>query len=266
MKHTLSDGLNLYYEYYQKSPQSKTVVFLNGLSQSTLSWFPFVNALKSDYNILLIDNIFQGQSDKQGNYRTFDEHASDVCSLFQTLGLQKVFLAGISYGGAVAQRIMVNHTDYVEKAMLLSTFAYKTAYFNEIGFSWKRALQVDGYGLMFDVMLPMVLGKYYFESPLIPVDELRKMRGSVNENRDALLKLMRATEESGDYRPKLAKIKVPTLVVQGESDILTTPEMGRGIADALPDASFVVLPRKGHTLNLEAIPETIALLRDFVKN
>ena len=265
MKHLLPDKLNLYYEYFQRSPQSKTLVFLNGLSQSTLSWFPYVNAFRNDYNILLIDNIFQGQSDKAGEFRTFEQHAADIRHLLDALGLRQVILVGISYGGAVAQRFMVKHTDYVDKAVLLSTFAYKTAYFNELGYSWKRALQADGYGLMFDVMLPSVLGKFYFDNPLVPIDDLRKMRAGVNENRDALLKLMRATEESGDYRHELVNLKIPALVVNGEVDILTTPEMGRGLADALPNSRFVVLKHKGHTLNLEAIPETIDLIRQFAR-
>ncbi len=265
MKHRLSDGLEIYYEYYPlPDPQKPVLVFLNGLTQSTMSWAFFLNALKSTHNILLLDLVFQGLSDKKGSFRSFDQHAADVRSLMDTLGITKCVPIGISYGGAVAQRFLVNHNDYCEKAVIISSFAHKTVYFDALGHSWKSALQAGGYPLMLDVMLPSVLAPTYFENPLIPIEQMRQMRLGLNEDKEAILKLMQATETSGDYRPYLQKVKQKVLVIQGDYDPLTTPLMGKAMADALPNSEFVCLPRKGHTLNLEAIPECLALLQKFL--
>ncbi|TAD94726.1 MAG: alpha/beta hydrolase [Bacteroidetes bacterium] len=264
MKHTLTDGKQIYYEYDLQNNQYQTVVFLNGLSQSTLSWKSYAEKLHKNFNVLLVDSIFQGQSDKTGESRSFDQHAADLKSLLDALGLQKIHLIGISYGGAVAMRLMANHTDFVQKAVLMSTFAHKTSYFEQVGYGWQKAVQAGGYPLMFDVMLPMVLGKFYVENPLIPLESMRNFRSGINENADALVKLMQATSESGDYRPNLRKIKIPTLIIHGKDDILTTPEMGKEIAKALENSEFVLLKQKGHTLNVEAIEETIELISNFL--
>jgi 3-oxoadipate enol-lactonase len=53
-------------------------VFLNGLTQSTVSWLFVLPYFKEKYKIILIDFIFQGQSDKAEHWRDFDQHANDV--------------------------------------------------------------------------------------------------------------------------------------------------------------------------------------------
>ncbi|WP_027001363.1 alpha/beta fold hydrolase [Hugenholtzia roseola] len=268
MKHTLPDGLSLYYEFWEKEPQIPTLVFLNGLSQSTAAWTPFAKMFGKEFNILLVDLIFQGASDAGREYRSFEQHAADVAHLVEKLRKQgkvsQIVPIGISYGGAVAQRLMYQESETIARAILISTFAHRTPYFDFIGLGWRRSLLAGGYELMLDVMLPLVLGQEYFFNPLVPIEDLRKTRLLNNLDTQSLLKLMEATEKSGDFRPKLRHLNMPTLVVQGQDDPLTTPEMGRAIADALPKARFELIKHKGHTLNLEAIPELMALISDFL--
>ena len=57
------DGLNLYYEVQGNPSAAKTIVFLNGLSQSTIAWILTIPYFKDNYRIVLMDFIFQGQSD-----------------------------------------------------------------------------------------------------------------------------------------------------------------------------------------------------------
>ena len=72
------DGLNIYYEIQGNSKSSDTIVFLNGLTQVTVAWGLVTPYFKAQYKIILIDLIFQGQSDKTGEWRDFDRHADDV--------------------------------------------------------------------------------------------------------------------------------------------------------------------------------------------
>ncbi len=265
MKLKLPDGLSIYYEHHFIDESKYTLVFLNGLSQSTLSWFPIVQVLKNQFNIVLIDSIFQGQSDQKGEYRSFEQHAADVNKILEKIDAKRIVPIGISYGGAIAMRLLTNYPKKIEKSILLSTFAHRTPYFDFIGTSWRRALLVGGYELMLDVMLPAVLGQDYFFNPLIPIQEIQNARLSNKISSESLMKLMDATENSGDYRKKLENITIEVKVIHGAQDILTTPQMGQNIVDAIPKASFKLLPQKGHTLNLEAIPELIMEIESFLK-
>lgn len=260
-----TDNLNIYFEVQGNENAKETIVFLNGLSQSTISWVLTTPYFKNDYRIILMDFIFQGQSDKTGEWRSFDTHARDVVSVLDYLKIDKAIIAGLSYGSLVAQHLAINHGNRISKLLLISTFAHKTPYYDAIELSWWRALEFGGYNLMLDIMLPSVLSENYFLNPLIPIDLMKQTRQEANEDKQALFKLMRATKERIDYRPELKKIIIPTIVIQGEKDLLLPVHMAGEVAKAIPNSQFKVIPHVGHTLNLEAVPQMVAIMKDFLK-
>jgi len=54
-----------------------------------------------------------------------------------------------------------------------------------------------------------------------------------------------------DYRPGLAAIRCPTLIMVGEEDVITPPSMAREMAEAIPNAQSIVIPACGHLSTLE---------------
>lgn len=261
---TTKDGLKIYYEVKGNISSNETIIFLNGLSQSTLSWYFMCPCFENKYRIILMDFIFQGQSDKDGEWRSFDTHAEDVIQVLEATHTKQAIVIGISYGSLVAQHLAVLYPQYVHKLILMSTFAHKTPYFEVIEHAWWKALETGGYALMFDIMLPNVLSEYYFQNPLIPVDTLRQLRQESNQNKEALFKLMTATKNLGDYRAQLKNIKAPTLVIHGEKDTLITLSMGIEVANHIPHAIFKIIPQAGHTLNMEKTNEVCTEILKFL--
>ncbi|MFO0321591.1 MAG: alpha/beta fold hydrolase [Bacteroidota bacterium] len=261
-----SDHLNIYFEVLGNSNAKQTIVFLNGLSQSTISWALTTPYFTANYKIILIDFIFQGQSDKTGDWRSFDQHAKDVLTVLNFLKEEQVIVCGLSYGSLVAQHMAVNFPKQISKLILVSTFARKTPYYEAIELSWWRALDFGGYSLMLDIMLPSVLSENYFTNPLIPIDLLKQTRQGLNDDKQALFKLMRATKEREDYRKKLALIDVPAIVIQGDKDLLFPVHMAKEVSDSIPHCQLSVIPNAGHTLNLEAVPQLSSLILEFLKS
>lgn len=264
MKFKTKDGLALHYIVAGNQDSKKTLVFLNGLSQSTIAWGLMTPFFEKNYKIILLDFIFQGESEKNSPPRDFDQHARDVHGLLQSLGLSKINLVGLSYGSLVAQHFALLFPHCLDKLILMSTFAHKTPYFEAIEVSWGRALELGGYSLLFDVMLPSVLGEDYFKNPLIPFDIMRKARESANNDKEALLHLMRATKERPDYREKLKGITTPTIIIHGEKDLLLPLELPIAVHKAIPNSKLEVIPKSGHTLNLEAVPQSVKIILEFV--
>ncbi|MES2591456.1 MAG: alpha/beta hydrolase [Bacteroidota bacterium] len=265
MYYKTSDNLKLYYEVHGNAYSTNYLIFLNGLSQSTAAWQLMIPSFTSDYQVILCDFIFQGQSDATGDSRNFDQHAADVNGLVSSLGIEKLTVIGISYGSLVAQHFTLNYSEKVDKLILLSSFAHKTSYFDAISFAWQRALETGGYPLMLDIMLPTVLSEKYFEHPLIPINILKASRKNVNTEADSLKKLMEATFNRGDYRKKLKAIKCPTLIIHGEKDGLLPVHMGEAVGDSIARSKFEVIAGAGHTLNLEAITQTVELIKEFIE-
>lgn len=257
------DNKSLFLEVKGNLTSTKTIAFLNGLSQTTVAWGFVAPYFTSDYKIVLLDFIFQGDSDKTGENRDFDQHARDVISVLDALNIEKAYFIGLSYGSIVAQHLGVNHPDRIEKLVLLSTFAHKTPYYEAIELSWRRALDFGGYSLMLDVMLPFVLSNSYFTHPIIPIEMMKSARQDLVDAA-SLHKLMDATHTRKDYRENLKKIKAPTLVIHGRQDTLFTVELGKAVADNIPTSEFVVIENAGHTLNLEQVNLVVEWIMKFI--
>lgn len=263
MFHTLDDGITMYYEMHGNEHAQNTIVLLNGLSQSTIAWTAVLPGLTKKHRVLLLDLVFQGQSGPAPTPRSYDDHADDVMSLLRHLHITKAVIAGLSYGGAVAQHFAVRYPDVCSRLILISTFAHKTAHFNAIGDSWVSALKAGGYPLMLDIMLPIVLGADYFENPLIPIETLKTMRVSAQPSSENLLMLMHATEQREDYREKLGTLDISTLIIHGEKDLLIPVSDAMEIKGAIKNSSMNVIRNTGHTLNLEAIPELARMISAY---
>lgn len=261
---TTSDNKKIFYEYYLINNIKPTLVFLNGLTQSTVSWGLFKPYFESTHNILLLDFVFQGQSDKNSDVRSFDLHAQDVYELLRFLHIDTPVITGISYGSLVAQHYAVNYSDSLSKLILLSTSAKKNEFYKAVELSWQRALEAGGYELMLDIMLPYVLSDVYFQNPLTPIDAMKTARKSAQPDPESIKKLMTATQQRADYIESLKKIKVPTLVIQGEKDLLFPPFMAKEVADAIKNAQLEIIPNAGHTLNLEKTDKVINAIKQFL--
>jgi 3-oxoadipate enol-lactonase len=261
-----SDNLNLYYEIQGNTEASETLVFLNGLTQTTLSWFFMLPFFKEKYKIILLDQIFQGQSDKAEEWRNFDKHAHDVKCVLENEKISKANIIGLSYGSLVAQHFALNHPGFVNKLILVSTFAHKTPYYEAIELSWQRALEFGGYNLMLDIMLPSVLSEGYFSNPIIPIQLMKEARLERTQTKQDILNLMRATKERKDYRKDLEKITAPTLVVQGEKDLLLPVHLAQEVHKHIKNSKLIVVANAGHTLNLEHVPEVCGYIKEFLGN
>lgn len=259
-----SDNFDLYYELQGNIHSSETLVFLNGLTQSTLSWFFVQQAFKDKYKILLLDFIFQGQSEKEGEWRDFDQHAKDLKCLLDKENISNPIFISLSYGSLVAQHFAVLFPEKIKKLVLISSFAHSTPYFDAIGLSWSRSLEIGGYNLLLDVMLPNVLSENYFNNPLIPIDIMKEARKGVNENTAALMKLMRATKERKDFRQELQKINTPTLIIHGEKDLLIPLHMAKEVHLNIKNSKYTIIKNAGHTLNLESVPEVCEHILEFI--
>ena len=63
---------------------------------------------------------------------------------------------------------------------------------------------------------------------------------------------------------RLRNVKLPALVIWGESDRVADPEYGRAFAAAIPGARFQLLPGAGHMPQLETPDQLLAAVRTFV--
>ena len=69
-----------------------------------------------------------------------------------------------------------------------------------------------------------------------------------------------------DSRPQLERIRCPTLVLVGDGDVITPPEVAQEMADAIAGARLSVLPGVGHASSIEAPEQVTRELVQFLSS
>jgi pimeloyl-ACP methyl ester carboxylesterase len=82
--------------------------------------------------------------------------------------------------------------------------------------------------------------------------------------RPAFHRQQRAIMSRPDSRPDLPRASVPTLVVVGEGDTLTPPDLAEEMAALIPGARLARIPAAGHLPPMETPDAVTALLRDWL--
>jgi pimeloyl-ACP methyl ester carboxylesterase len=100
MPYTDNNGTHIHYQVEGNGPP---LVLQHGFTQSAKRWYfhGYVDALKSDYQLILVDARGHGQSDKPHHPDSYDVSllVGDVVAVLDALHLDKVHFWGYSMGG-----------------------------------------------------------------------------------------------------------------------------------------------------------------------
>jgi pimeloyl-ACP methyl ester carboxylesterase len=240
------------------------LVLLHAFPLDGRMWAPQVEALAGTYQVIVPDlRGFGAARDQAVEEAGMDLLADDVARLLDDRSLERVVLGGLSLGGYVALAFMRRHADRVSGLVLLDTKA--TADGDQARDDRLRMVErvlAEGNGFVAEAMLPKLLGETTREHRPEVVERVGSLiREQTPEAIAGAQRGMAARSASTDV---LASIAVPTLVVTGEEDTLTGPEVGRDLAASIPDARFLLVEEAGHLVNLEQ-PEIVnEALLDFL--
>ncbi len=117
-----TNTINLHYlEYEGEQP---TIIFMHGLTANAHAFDGLMAAgLNPAFHIISVDLRGRGESDAPDVGYTMKEHATDIIALMDALKLNKVILAGHSFGGFLALYLVKYFPDRVDKLILMDAAA-----------------------------------------------------------------------------------------------------------------------------------------------
>lgn len=172
-------------------------------------------------------------------------------------------LAGLSMGGYVAQEIVRQAPQRVKKLALLDTRSRpEQPEETERRHQFIKLAQTErGFTPVTTRLLPLLLHPSRVKEPSL-VDVIRDMAERTGV--EAYVRQQTAIISRPDYRPNLAKIRCPTLVLCGRQDQLTPISDSEQIAAAIPGAKLVVVEECGHMSTLERPEEVNREMRKWL--
>lgn len=248
MPHITLNGHSLFYELTGQGQH--TLLLFNGITMSTPAWTLMTPALESQYQLLRLDFLGQGQSDKPVTEKyALTEQADLAAALLDALQLEKVYLVGLSYGGIVAQHFAHRHGQRLHKLLLASTLAWSDEVNNRISQSWIESNAIGGLDLRYSASVPWLFSSRFLAANAAMLDDMKVMAGMVDW--DAVIRLINGVKEH-DARNWLQQIKLPCHILLGEEDRLTPLYQAHLLQQRISGATLELLPHAAHVLHIEA--------------
>jgi pimeloyl-ACP methyl ester carboxylesterase len=218
---------------------------------------PVLNTLAEQYELIIPSPPGFGRSDRPEWVMSPDDISYVYLDLVDALGLKDAVVLGASLGGWIAAEMATKNDGFIAQLILVSPYGVK------FGGPTERDIA--------DIwMLPAgeVLRRKWFD----PVKGTRDFK-SMPE--DALAIVARNNEsfarfcwEPYMHNPKLPhrlhRVKVPTLLVCGANDGITSPAYGSRYAKLIAGAELAVIPEAGHYPHLEQPAKFMEHLRAFL--
>lgn len=253
------NDIDLFYEF-KGNPDGPNLVFVNGLLTDTSSWNGHLAFFGERYRCLVYDCRGQGQSDKPDQVYETAMHAADLAALVEAVGIERAHFIGLSNGGAALLDYAAERPERVSAVVVSGAYPYVDTILRVKLTSWVRAMEYGGSPLRFDVSSPWIWGGRYLEENYEGLLGYREK--GVNMPIEWAMNLVKGAMIH-DVRGKLARVQAPTLVIVGEEDVLTPPQLARYIADHVPHSELYLHPGRGHASALEDTPGWSAVVLDF---
>jgi len=252
------------------NPTGRPVVFAHGFGCDQHMWRLVAPHFEDRFKVVLFDHVGAGESDISaydvGRYSSLDGYAADVNEICQALDLDDVVFVGHSVSAMIgmlaalrdparyAQLVMVGPSPrYIDDDSYVGGFSREDI--DEL----LESLDSNYLGWS-SAMAPVIMG-----NPDRP--ELgEELTASFCRTDPDIARRFAAVTFLSDNRADLARVDVPTLVLQCSQDAIAPVEVGQYVHDAIPGSTMVMLDAVGHCPNLSAPAETTSAIAAFVNS
>jgi 3-oxoadipate enol-lactonase len=222
------------------------LVLSNSLGTTTRLWDPQLEAFSAGFRVLRHDHPGHGQSPVPDTPVSVEEIASAVLEL--TDG-ERFSFCGLSLGGMVGMCLAATAPERIETLTLCCTGAKLGT--REDWLERAATVRAEGTGVLVDRLRERWFTPS-FRDTATAQSYLADLLTIEPEG------YARCCEAIGafDFRDRLDEIEAPTLVIVGEEDPVTPPEVVETLSDGIPRSETVVVPHAAHLANVEQ-PEAV---------
>ncbi len=263
------EGVSLHWLAAGEASERPPVVFLHGLNNSCASWSAVAPLLSADREVLIPDLPGHGDSGRPDASYELAWHARVVARWMQAIGIERADVVGHSFGGGVAQMLLLEGAERVRRLVLVASGGLG----REVGW-WLRLAS-----------LPHVVE--HLGQPFMALGTRLALRGSDHGiPREEITRLSRQNAQAGTARAFARSVRdvidwrgqrrhflqrareiaqlPPVLVLWGERDAIIPVEQGRQFAALLEGARFQSFEGSGHYLHNERPAVVADLIRNFL--
>jgi sigma-B regulation protein RsbQ len=248
---------------------TQPMLFAHGFGCDQNMWRFVTPAFEDDYRIVLFDYVGSGKSDLQAyspeRYGSLEGYTEDVLDVCAALDLKDVIFVGHSVSGMVGMLAAIREPERFARLILVGP---SPRYINDppdyVG-GFERA---DIVGLL-DVMEKNYIGWANFLAPVVMKNGDRpelshELEESFCSTDPKIARRFAEATFFSDNREDLARVPVPSLIMQCSEDAIAPLEVGDYLSRHLPASTLRVLKATGHCPHMSHPEETIEVIKDYL--
>lgn len=236
----------------EQAGQGPPLVLLHGFGESTISYSAVLPELAKQFAVVAIDLNGFGYTERPRDRASYTLAGQErlVLAVLDRLHLDRVRLAGHSYGGGLALFLAARHPERIERLLLIdNTLPLYASQRRSALFRWRWVARMAAHTFaLTDRVIRSGLREAYFDdakvTPALVRDYADRLR--IEGATDAFFGLVGPSAEP-PFHIELATVAMPTLVIWGAEDRLIEAAAAQRTSSQMPNAHFVVLPACGHT-------------------
>jgi pimeloyl-ACP methyl ester carboxylesterase len=273
---TLSDDLRM--AYTDRGAGAVTLLFIHGLGSYLRAWDQNIDQLHKEYRCIAVDLPGYGKSSSGEYAYDMNFFAGAIRQFIDHLQLEKVVLIGHSMGGQIAMQTVLNDSSDIEKLVLLAPAGFET--FSEKDRNW--LLSVYTPALIKASPEEQIVKNFeinFYKMPdnarFMIEDRLRLRKTAAYDRYCAMLPQCVAGMLNEAVFDQLSTIKLPTLIIYGQEDLLIPnrllhPDLDTGKVAisghrAFPNSTLLLLPKAGHFVQWEQADRVNEAIADLLK-
>ena len=234
--------------YILNQNQGTPIIFIHGVGLNHKIWKPQFDVFEN--TIVAYDILGHGQTHLESSNLSFDNFSRQLLNLIDELNFKKIHLVGFSIGSLIARNFAENYNERLESLTLLCSIFKRSKEQQQI-VNDRFELSKKSRSLSKQALKRWFTDEYILQNPKI-YEEISSM---LNENNmEDFLKIYELFVKHKDNE-KFENIKVKTLIMTGEFDSGSTPEMSKNLSKCIKNSKVKIIKNGKHLCSIECADE-----------
>ena len=246
--------------YYQLNKKKELpIVLIHGVGLDHEIWEYQFNSFEN--TVLTYDILGHGKTPLRAGRITFDDFSAQLINLIDELDIGKIHLVGFSIGSLIARNFATKHNDRLQTLTLLSSIFKRS--------NQQQKIVDDRFekSKNSSKMSNDALVRWFTEDYLKKNQERSEWISSIlsrnnMKNFNKIYELFVKHKDDEDFK----KIKTETLVMTGEEDVGSTPEMSKNLSKVIKNSKLKIIPKGKHLCSIECADDVNNAIKEHIKN
>ena len=239
------DNNSTYFEYNIDSSDTPSI-FIHGVGLDNTMWLPQKNYFTNN-KIVVYDLINHGKTKKGYKEIHFENFNKQLIQLLNYLEIRKCNLVGFSIGALIAQHFVSKHHEKINKLIIIAS-VYKRSV-EQINQVKKRYIStLEGKSITNDSINRWFNPEYLKNNPDVYNYFLNILEKNKSED---FLPAYKLFTESDNYTLDFSNFNMPTLIMTGENELGSTPDMSMKLNQEINNSKLYIVPNAKHMATFE---------------